>query len=500
MNNKYRLIFIIIFIIFILITSNLTSLTAQNKKNFSKLQDLVNNNISNTNIINTTLSDVKILYPRPFIPIIVEKNGNFTIEFISKNFDSVYAYLSTSYEPIVDEIELEINNIKKSEGIWYAEVIIPQDTPEELYNLTILIEKNGKFSSCNRPRSVSIKNEISNNFTFIHLTDFHIGDPRGLKENIKQTIGWKAAKKCIEEINLINPDFVIITGDLVFGQILPFEYIWEYKECYEILQMFQVPTYLCPGNHDGYIQTGQDGFKYWEKYFGPLSYSFNYGDHHFTSINSYDWPKISRFGISFIVFNWGGYIQKQQLEWIEKDLKDNNEKLNFIMLHHNPLWDTKNDSLLKNGYEGRDELLSLINENNVDAVFAGHVHYDNVTIKNNTIFITTTTATSGTESDSYWGYRFIKVQDSQIESYNYKEPKYSIPSYRLNLTYIDPNIALVENDLEINITVHLKFILPNRNYNVENGEIIQIRESHDLVEIYVLTEIHKESEKTIILY
>ena len=71
--------------------------------------------------------------------------------------------------------------------------------------------------------------EISDNFSFVHLTDFHIGDPRGLKENIKQTIGWKAAKKCIEEINLINPDFLIITGDLVFGQIYPFEYSLEYS-------------------------------------------------------------------------------------------------------------------------------------------------------------------------------------------------------------------------------------------------------------------------------
>ena len=75
-----------------------------------------------------------------------------------------------------------------------------------------------------------------------------------------------------------------------------------------------------------------------------------------------------------------------------------------------------------------------------------------------------------------------------------------IPSYRLNHTYEDKNVAVVENDLEMNLTAHLKFLLPLRNYRVENGEILLERESNDMVEIYVSADIEKESEETITLY
>lgn len=500
MNYNYRLLIVSIFSIVILFSSNLTTLAIQPKILISNDKESLNQ--IKTDIIKSIDSskNVNILYPRSSNPVIVENGGNFTIYFQSESFDNISVYISTAFEPIVDEIELDVYSIQEINRTWHVSVNLPLITPEELYNITINIEENGRISSDSKPRAVSVRDEISDNFSFVHLADFHIGDPRGLKENIKETIGWKAAKKCIEEINLINPDFLIITGDLVFGQMYPFEYSLEYKKCYEILQTCQVPTYLIPGNHDGYIQCGQDGFKLWQKYFGPLYYSFDYGDHHFTCVNSYDWPKISRFGISFLVFNWGGCILEEQLEWIEEDLQNNNAELNFLCLHHNPIWDTEDESLLKNGYKGREKLLSLIEYYDIDAVFAGHEHYDNITNQNDTIYITTTAASSNVGEDAYWGYRLIEIKNSQITSYNYKEPYYSIPSYRLNHTYEDKNVAVVENDLEMNLTAHLKFLLPLRNYRVENGEILLERESNDMVEIYVSADIEKESEETITLY
>ena len=102
--------------------------------------------------------------------------------------------------------------------------------------------------------------------------------------------------------------------------------------------------------------------------------------------------------------------------------------------------------------------------------------------------------------DAYWGYRLIEITNSNISSYNYKEPYYSIPSYRLNHTYKDFNVAVVENDLEIDLTAYLKFLLPLGNYSVENGEIILEREGDDMIEVYVAADIEKESEVTITLY
>lgn len=425
----------------------------------------------------TENGDIDIVYPLSTYPAIVEKGKSFTIIFLSENFDEFHAIISTAYEPVVDEFELSVNSILKDSSGWRASVIVPLNVPEELYNLTIVIERNGYSFHCTEPRAVSVVEKISDTFSFVHASDFHIGDPRGIGVNIKETIRWKAAKKSIEEINLLHPDFVIISGDLVYGQYYPFEYTREYKKCYEILQSFDVPTFLCPGNHDGYFKFREDGFNFWKEYFGPLYYSFDYGNYHFLAVNSYDWPPYARITLLFIPLNWGGYISDEQLKWIEKDLMENDANLTFMFMHHNPLWDTKRNSLLGNEYYNRKEILSLIYEYDVDAVMAGHVHYDNITVINGTIFITTTTVASSLgKDDAYWGYRLIEIENGSIASYNYREPEYSIPSYHLNITYENDYTAIVENELERDMICHLKFVVLSGEYDAKNGEIIMERE------------------------
>jgi DNA repair exonuclease SbcCD nuclease subunit len=442
---------------------------------------------------------LEIIYPLSSCPVIVEKGKTFTIKFKTEECDRFYVYISTAYEPIVDEIELKVNSLKKVNLLWYATVLIPIDTPVELYNLTIVFEKNRKIYSLTEPRAVSVIEKFSDSFSFVHLTDFHIGDPRGARKNIRETIGWRAAKKAIQEINLLHPDFVIISGDLIFGALNPYEY----RECYKILQLFDVPTFLCPGNHDGQIVFKKDGFDFWKKYFGSLNYSFNYGSYHFLAVNSYCWPSYQRTPFLFATFNWGGYIDDKEIEWIEEDLENNiNANLTFMFLHHNPLWETEDNSIFKfrSEYYNRKKLLSLIDEYDVDMVLSGHVHHDNVTIINDTIYITTTTTASDFGGDAYWGYRLIEIKNGSISSYNYKDPKYSIPSYRINCIFKDSYTAILQNDLEKSIKVLIKFFVPSESYSVENGEILMERKKNSMSEVYVYAYVEKESSLTVTLY
>ena len=449
--------------------------------------------IDETLITNGSFS---IIRPRHSMPAIVEKGDTLSIVVGKCDATGLYAKIETAYERVVDEVYLEVEEYHEEADSIHVTARIPEFTPEELYNLTVIVE-NGGYYAVTEPRAVSVVDAITDTFTFAHVTDFHIGDIRGFKENMRETIGWKAAKKCIQEINLLKPDFVVITGDLVFGQLYPFEYSVEYPKCYDILQLFQVPTYLVPGNHDGYIQSGQDGFLFWQQYFGPLNYSFDYGDCHFISVNSYDWPPMSRIGFSYLVFNWGGYIQPEQMNWIERDLQEYEDaELTFMMLHHNPLWDTENDSLLHNGYEGREELLTLIKTYGVDAVLAGHVHWDNITVENGIVYITTTCA-SDHPDDAYWGYRLIGVDNGTITSYNYREPYYSIPSYRLNVTFENEYRATIRNDLDMDVDAHVVFTLPAGDYTVNNGDVIMERTDGEHTELYVVSHVDKHTEKEV---
>ncbi|UCF50372.1 MAG: metallophosphoesterase [Thermoplasmatales archaeon] len=494
-NNKSIISLLIITILCssnIVISATFNSDFSDNKNliNFSEKPSLIDNIVKN--------SSVKIEYPLSTLPVIVEKGGEFTVRFTCDPFDSVYAYISTSYEPIVDEFWLTIGEIWYSNDLWNMNVTIPYIVTEELYNITILLDQNDILLSSSQQRAVSVVEEFTDNFSFIHLADFHVGDPRGLLESIRESIGMKSIKRCISEINILNPNFVIISGDLVFGQLYPREYSKEYKKCYELIQMFDVPTYLCPGNHDGYRRPFEDGLEFWKKFFGPHYYSFDYGNYHYLSINSYDMSALSRFAFLFIPLNWGGSIQDEQLNWIEEDLASSNPDLTFMFMHHNPLWETKRESLFRKSYKNRENLLDLIYQYGVDMVLAGHVHFDNVTIVNETTYVTTTTPSSSySGNDSYWGYRLIKIEDGEIASFNYKEPKFSIPSYNLELTYLSRDSAEIVNDLETDIDALVKFKLPKDEYKVDNGEIVLTRENEEFVEIYVEVLVEKLSTLTI---
>jgi len=494
MKNSIMKIIIVLFIT-LLFVSSATSLTIQKEA-------IVDEDISTTGFdFFRDKNKIEIISPISTIPVFVELDTNFTIKFTCEDFENIYVKITTAYENIEDEFWLEVADLSDEDDFWYATVEVPNLIPIELYNLTIvaLIDEEYYFDS--EPRAVSIIDEFSDDFNFIHITDLHVGDIRGFEESIRETLFQRSIKRCIKEINLLQPDFVIISGDLVFGQYYPGEYRVEYKKCYDIIQMFDVPTFLAPGNHDGYRRLTEDGLRYWEEYFGPLYYSFDYGDFHFLSINSYDHSPLKRLTIGLVPLNWGGSISDEQLEWIEADLEETTDaNLTFMFMHHNPLWDTKKDSLIGTSYQNRENLLGLIDDFNVSMVLAGHNHVDTVNTENDTIFLTTTTPESSIRNEEgYWGYRLIEINDSEISSYNYKEPRFSIPSYKLNVEYDGLYSATITNDLEMDVKILLKFSVPIRPYSVENGDIVMVRTSGIRNQYYIKANVSKESEKKVSL-
>lgn len=499
MKNNYFPVGLVTFLIILLIFGNILPVFSLT----NHPSDSINTKKFSADITNLD-ETIKIISPLPTVPVFVLQGGSFHIELEAVAINQLYAYITTSYEPIIDEVFLDILELNKRNNTYHLIVSVPPETPEELYNLTILIDVDNTFYYTTSPRAVKVLTKFPHNFTFAHITDFHIGDPRGFRENINQTLGWKSIKKCIEEINLLQPDFVIISGDLVYGQLYPYEYSREYKKCYEILQLFDVPTFLCPGNHDGYKRYREDGLDFWQTYFGPLYYSFDYGNYHFTAINSYDAPAPLRSCLLFIPLNWGGYISDLQLHWIETDFASHQNQSLFVFLHHNPLWETLNESFTGLSYLNRKELQILAKTYGVEMVLAGHIHQDSVQVVNETVYLTTTTPGSETRNeDGYWGFRMIDIKNGKVVSYNYKEPKYSIPTYHLNCTieYQDTfATATIDNNLDLNITAQVKFVMPLGEYTVDRGSIKMIRTDNESQEIYVKCRVEKNKEVIVNLY
>ncbi len=127
----------------------------------------------------------------------------------------------------------------------------------------------------------------------------------------------------LQAISLLNPDFVVFTGDSTYAQknwntypkdAWPFtgttgdvgsEYRFEYPWWYDELLALDVPVFCVDGNHDAYNWDGHeaegglahdDGLEIWQDLFGPLYRSWDYGKYHFLGINTMDWPKVDPAG------------------------------------------------------------------------------------------------------------------------------------------------------------------------------------------------------------
>lgn len=260
------------------------------------------------------------------------------------------------------------------------------------------------------PRAVNLVEEYPDDPKIALIGDPQVGDPRALLEAGKEVFNdgdlevfemtwdevigdlspgqrWAAFQKTIQEVSAQEPDFVVFSGDLMMGV----EYGYEFEDAYRLLNQFKVPTYVSPGNHDGYDHVlGPDALKKWKKFFGPLYYSVNIGpDVHLTSINSFDWSSLERTALRVGSTVWGGSVNDDQLNWLETDLSSwrssNPDGLLLTFAHHDPSWEespTVIDSLLdlempqdqRWSGDNRLALRNLLNEHKVDAHLAGHIH------------------------------------------------------------------------------------------------------------------------------
>lgn len=158
--------------------------------------------------------------------------------------------------------------------------------------------------------------------------------------------------RAVQQINLLQPEFVMSVGDLIEGYSQKPEQIdqeWEEFEGY--VRQLQMPYFFVPGNHD--LTNAMQAEK-WSGRFGRAYYHFVYKDVLFLAINSEDGK--------------GATISPAQVESIRKVLAENQQvRWTFVFLHK-PLW-THGD-LQANGWEPVEKALA----GRKYTVFCGHVH------------------------------------------------------------------------------------------------------------------------------
>ena len=367
---------------------------------------------------------------------------------------------------------------------WELTVTVPTVPVYELYDLEI--SAGGGISDITA-NAIQVIPSRKNNYYFIHITDAHTPNRlyypnAGFDTDSTAVDDFRAV---MEDINIIHPEFVLFTGDLVNeGELEGFANQYWYGWIQKLLTEFDVPVYVTSGNHDigGWNQTpppAGSARKNWWKYFGwswldnedPLfpyhtqDYYFTYNNTVFIGLESYDnydyWRPNIYGNMSYT---------NQQIAWLNNTLSlfPNYKK---VLFHH---------------YDFQEQLsLSALG---IDMSLWGHIHYNDGSISVQPYNLATRSICDGNRA-----YRVIRVNNGQLTPYNTiyagaTGNNLSVQYYPSNYGVADSVKAIITNNQPLTFeNALLKFIMPARDsgYNVSGGTLIQVDKSSDYNICYV---------------
>jgi len=254
------------------------------------------------------------------------------------------------------------------------------------------------------------KNDNIKPYFFIQITDPQFCFYEDNKGFSKET---ELYEKAVNAINRLNPDFVVITGDLVNNKDDNSQKA-EFKRITAIINK-KIPVYYSPGNHDiGLPPTRQDIDSFISDY-GHDKFSFQHKKSIFIGLNS------------CIIKANTPVLEELQFDWLSKELAKAGSAEHIILFCHIPFFINsfeEPESYSNIPIETRNKYFTLIKEYKVEAIFAGHLHY-NSSAKYGNISMVTTSALGKPLGDSPSGIRIIKVYPERIESLYYSI--YEIP-------------------------------------------------------------------------
>ena len=178
----------------------------------------------------------------------------------------------------------------------------------------------------------------------------------------------------IDDLNTRSLSHVIHLGDIVhpvpsMGEL----YSDSAARFHEQVAELKHPLHIIPGNHDvgdkpikwGPAGTVRESFlDAWTTYFGAHYFANIYHDALYVGINAQ-------------LFGSGLSMEQEQTDWLHQTLQQHGDKRIFIFTHYPPFLHNEDevehyDNL---GAVGRSKLLALIEEYQIEALFAGHVHH-----------------------------------------------------------------------------------------------------------------------------
>jgi len=286
-------------------------------------------------------------------------------------------------------------------------------------------------------------------FTFVQITDIHT-------DTIEEHRFF--IEKAVDEINRIGPDFIVVTGDLVWKA--DETKISQAKEWFDIysnlISNLDMPVFNTVGNHDvvgvNYKKdiSTEPGYNkgMYRDYFGPTYYSFDWASYHCIVLDPNE----------LLDGNQVYRIPDYQIEWLREDLSYRQGSPLLVFFH-----------IPTRSWENYAEILNLLNQHPTK-MFSGHWHLD-ILIDSQGISEQVTGALCGEWWRGFcpdgkpYGYRIVQVEGSNISSF-YKE----IGSKR-QINIIAPG-PLVCGITEVTAQIYTQYgPLKEVRYQIDQGDV-----------------------------
>jgi putative phosphoesterase len=206
----------------------------------------------------------------------------------------------------------------------------------------------------------------------------------------------KIFNDAVKEINRLEPDGIIITGDLTEEGLVS-----QYRKAQESLEKIEAKKIIiCAGNHD-YRSTGYYLFRH---FFEPQQI-VTMNDTLFTTLGTAR-PERN-----------DGELGFRQIEWLKRTLNDSKEKRKIVAMHHHvlPVPDTGTDKIT---IVDAGDLLRVLARSDVDLVLCGHRHRPWIwQIEGITVINAGTLSSERTRGFFVNSYNIIDIKENEIRAH-----------------------------------------------------------------------------------
>jgi UDP-2,3-diacylglucosamine pyrophosphatase LpxH len=246
---------------------------------------------------------------------------------------------------------------------------------------------------------------------FAQLSDIHFApDPdafsRAFADREMAFLPDSTLDGLVAEINALEPDFVILTGDIIAnakGPGLAEVKSWFATVDQGFVSRLTPPVYAAVGNHDQVRDPAVDKAVY-EEHFGPTYYSFNMKGTHCVVLDPHQLSGTAQ------IYT----VSAAQLEWLRQDLAYVDANAPILVFCHEPTTDWAETS-------ENEALWDLLADSDITALINGHWHTNFVLREEPFVELT-----SGAVCGSWWegsnpdgtgfGYRVYDVSRGRLES------------------------------------------------------------------------------------